>query len=206
MLVIGLTGSIGMGKSTAANRFRANGIAVFDADAAVHELYSGAAVPLIEQAFPGTTEKGAVDRQRLLSVLMANPAGFRRIEAIVHPLVRDMERKFLHNEAQSGAAMAVLEIPLLFETGGDKLCDVTVVVSAPAAVQRARVLERAGMTPGKLEEILARQLPDMEKRQRADIVVDTGSPVFESEAQVDRLVERLRGQRGTAYQRLWAKD
>jgi dephospho-CoA kinase len=204
MLVIGLTGSIGMGKSTAADRFRANGIAVFDADAAVHQLYSGAAVPMIEQAFPGTTQDGVVDRQRLLSVLMANPAAFKKIEAIVHPLVRDMEAMFLRNEAKSGAAMAVLEIPLLFETGGDKLCDVTVVVSAPLAVQRARVLARAGMTPGKLEEILARQLPDMEKRQKADIVVDTGGPILESEAQIDRLVERLRRQRGTAYQRHWS--
>lgn len=204
MLVIGLTGSIGMGKSTAANRFRINGIAVFDADAAVHELYSGAAVDLIEEAFPATTQAGTVDRQRLLSALMAESAGFKKLEAIVHPLVRDKEREFLHAEAQSGAAMAVLEIPLLFETGGDKLCDVTVVVSAPAAAQRDRVLRRPGMTQAKLDEILTRQLPDAEKRRKADFVVDTGGAIADSEKQIDKLVEHLKTQPGSAYQRHWA--
>lgn len=206
MLVIGLTGSIGMGKSTAANRFRANGIAVFDADVAVHQLYAGAAVPLIEEAFPGTSENGVIDRQRLLAALMANPAGFKILEAIVHPLVRDMEAQFLHSEVRNGAAMAVLEIPLLFETGGDKLCDVTVVVSAPAAAQRARVLERPGMSQKKLDEILAHQLPDAEKRRKADFVVDTGGTILESEQQIDRLVERWKTQPATAYQRHWATD
>ncbi|MGD9668684.1 MAG: dephospho-CoA kinase [Hyphomicrobiaceae bacterium] len=204
MLVIGLTGSIGMGKSTAANRFRTNGVAVFDADAAVHQLYSGAAVRQIEEAFPGTTVNGIVDRQRLLAALMAEPAGFKKLEAIVHPLVREMEREFLRAEVASGSAMAVLEIPLLFETGGDRLCDVTVVVSAPAEAQRERVLARTGMTQDKLDEILSRQLPDTEKRRRADFVVDTGGPISESEAQIDRLVERLETRQGSAYQRYWA--
>lgn len=206
MLVIGLTGSIGMGKSTAANRFRANGISVFDADAAVHQLYTGAAADLIEAAFPGTTVNGTVDRQRLLAALISDPAGFTKLEAIVHPLVRAMERDFLRTQAQQGAAMAVLEIPLLFETGGDKLCDVTVVVSAPAAAQRDRVLSRSGMTQAKLDEILSRQLPDAEKRRSADFVVDTGGSISASEEQIDRLVERLKTWQGSVYQRYWATD
>lgn len=204
MLVIGLTGSIGMGKSTAAARFRENGIAVFDADAAVHQLYAGAAVHLIEEAFPGTTANGIVDRQRLLAALMATPNGFTRLETIVHPLVRDMERNFLRAEMEKGALMAVLEIPLLFETGGDRLCDVTVVVTAPAEAQRERVLERSGMTAEKLAEILARQMPDADKRARADFVVDTGGPIPESHAQIDRIVTLLAGRTGTAYHRHWA--
>ncbi len=206
MLVIGLTGSIGMGKSTAANRFRANGISVFDADAAVHQLYTGAAADLIEAAFPGTTENGTVDRQRLLAALISDPAGFTKLEAIVHPLVRAMERDFLRTQAQQGAAMAVLEIPLLFETGGDKFCDVTVVVSASAVAQRDRVLSRSGMTQAKLDEILSRQLPDAEKRRSADFVVDTGGSISASEEQIDRLVERLKTWQGSVYQRYWATD
>ncbi len=205
MLVIGLTGSIGMGKSTAAARFAENGIAVFDADAAVHQLYAGAAVHLIENAFPGTTQNGVVDRPRLLAALIAAPEGFTRLEAIVHPMVRDLERDFLHAEKQKGAAMAVLEIPLLFETGGDKLCDVTVVVSAPAQMQRERVLERGGMTPEKLDEILARQMPDDDKRARADFVVDTGGTIAESQAQIDKIIARLKERSGTAYHRYWAQ-
>ena len=205
MLVIGLTGSIGMGKSTAAARFEQNGIAVFDADTAVHQLYAGAAVHLIENAFPGTTQNGIVDRPRLLAALIAAPEGFKRLEAIVHPMVRDLERDFLHAEIQKGAAMAVLEIPLLFETGGDKLCDVTVVVSAPAQMQRERVLQRPGMTPEKLDEILARQMPDADKRARADFVVDTGGTIAESQAQIDKIIARLKERSGTAYHRYWAQ-
>ncbi len=204
MLVIGLTGSIGMGKSTAADRFRNLGISVFDADAAVHQLYSGAAVDLIEKAFPGTTKNGVVDRQKLLATLMKNSEDFKKLEAIVHPLVRDMEGAFLRSEADKGAAMAVLEIPLLLETGGDKFCDVTVVVSAPADVQRARVLQRKGMTEAKLDEILSRQLADSEKRRRADFVVDTSGSISESEAQIDKLVAQLKPRVGSAYQRYWA--
>src|SRR5215510_3849237 len=139
MLIVGLTGSIGMGKSTAAARFREHGIAVCDADAEVHKLYEGAAVPAIEAAFPGTTHGGKVDRQRLAGALIANPTGFAQLEAIVHPLVFAAERAFLHAQAARGAAIAVLEIPLLLETGGEARVDVVVVVSAPAHKQRERV-------------------------------------------------------------------
>lgn len=205
MLVVGLTGSIGMGKSTAAARLRENGIAVFDADAAVHALYSGAAVPLIETAFPGTTADGAVDRARLMTALLAEPEGFRRLEAIVHPLVREEERRFLEREFARGAAIAVLEIPLLFETGGDRLCDVTVVVSTSAQEQQRRVLERPGMTLQKFEEILARQMPAAEKLKRADYFVDTSGEITETQAQIDRLVGLLRSRAGMAYQRHWRR-
>jgi dephospho-CoA kinase len=173
MLIVGLTGSIGMGKSTVAARFREHGIAVCDADAEVHELYEGAAVPAIEAAFPGTTEGGKVDRQRLARALIDNPAEFRRLEAIVHPMVLAAERAFLQAEAARGAAMAVLEIPLLLETGGEKRVDVVVVVSAPPDKQRERVMQRPGMTVEKLAQVLARQMPDADKRARADFVVDT---------------------------------
>jgi dephospho-CoA kinase len=204
MLVVGLTGSIGMGKSTVAARFRHLGIAVCDADAEVHKLYEGEAVPLIEAAFPGTTHAGKVDRQKLAAALLANPEAFKRLEAIVHPLVFAAERRFLQEEAAKGAAMAVLEIPLLLETGGERRVDVVVVCSAPADKQRERVLGRPGMTAEKLEQILGRQMPDAEKLARADFVVDTGGTIADTEAEVDRLVESLRGRTGTAYGRVWA--
>jgi dephospho-CoA kinase len=204
MLIVGLTGSIGMGKSTIAARFREHGIAVCDADAAVHKLYEGAAVPAIEAAFPGTTEGGKVDRQRLASALMGSPAGFMRLEAIVHPMVLAAERAFLHAEAAKGAALAVLEIPLLLETGGAARVDVVVVASAPADKQRERVMQRFGMTAEKLAQVLARQMPDAEKRARADFVVDTGGTFAETEAQVDTIVESLKGREGTAFVTAWA--
>jgi dephospho-CoA kinase len=203
MLVVGLTGSIGMGKSTIAQRFRERGIAVFDADAEVRRLYEGEAVPLIEAAFPGTTVEGRVDRERLARVALVDPAGLARLESIVHPLVQGAERKFLQAEAERGAAMAVLEIPLLFETGGDRRVDVTVVVSAPEEEQRRRVLARPGITPEKLASMLARQMPDAEKRRRADFVVDTGQPLAASYAQVDSIIDALRGRKGQAYERFW---
>lgn len=204
MLIIGLTGSIGMGKSTAAAHLRASGIGVLDADAVVHALYRGKAVPLVEAVFPGTTRDGEIDRARLLAAITASSGGFKRLEAIVHPLVRAEERDFLTAEHARGAAMAVLEIPLLFETGGDALVDVTVVVSAPAEVQRQRVLMRPGMTAAKLAEILSRQMPDAEKRRRADYVVDTSGTIPETEAQIDSLLAVLRGRAGAAYHRCWA--
>lgn len=204
MLIVGLTGSIGMGKSTVAARFRARGIAVCDADAEVHKLYEGAAVPAIEAAFPGTTRDGKVDRQRLAAVLIADPAGFQRLEAIVHPMVLAAERAFLHAEAAKGAAMAVLEVPLLLETGGEKRVDVVVVASAPADQQRERVMQRPEMTAEKLEGVLARQMPDAEKRARADFVVDTGGTFAETERQVDSIIESLRGRAGTAFVTAWA--
>jgi dephospho-CoA kinase len=204
MLVIGLTGSIGMGKSTAAARFRELGIAVCDADAEVHKLYEGPAVADIEAAFPGTTANGKVDRQKLAQVLIADPARFARLEAIVHPMVQEAERQFLRAEAARGAGMAVLEIPLLLEAGGHGRVDIVVVVSAPPELQRERVLARPGMTLEKLEQILARQLHDREKRARADFIVDTGGTIAESAAQVDKIVESLQGRRGEAYAKHWA--
>lgn len=205
MLLIGLTGSIGMGKSTVAQRLRALGLAVIDADAEVHKLYNGgAAAAFIEAAFPGTTANGHVDRQKLATWLLEHPADFKTLEKIVHPLVFKSEQDLLRAEAERGAPMAVLEVPLLFETKGHERVDVTMVVSAPAAVQRARVLARPGMTEQKLAQILSKQLPDAEKRAQADFVVDTGVSIEETQAQVDKIVESLKGHAGTAYARYWA--
>ncbi len=201
MLVIGLTGSIGMGKSTVAAHLKARGVAVLDADAEVHRLYAGEAVPLIEAAFPGSTRKGKVDRTKLASLLMAEPGSFGRLEAIVHPLVQSAEREFLRNCAAAGHTIAVLEIPLLYETGGDRKVDAVIVVSAPAAVQRERVLARPGMTEEKLRQILARQMSDSEKRARAEFVVDTSASVEESHAQLDKILESLGGRVGRALER-----
>ncbi|MBU2580317.1 MAG: dephospho-CoA kinase [Alphaproteobacteria bacterium] len=204
MLIVGLTGSIGMGKSTAAARFRENGIAVFDADACVHELYSGRAAPLIEAAFPGTTAAGTVDRQKLAAALLEDKSGFEKLEGIVHPLVRAEERKFLHREVSREAEVAVLEIPLLFETGAEKTVDVVVVVSTDPETQATRVLERPGMTRERLAQILARQTPDEEKRARADFAVDTGASLSHSRAEIDSIIAGLNGRRAEAYQRHWA--
>lgn len=207
MLIIGLTGSIGMGKSTAAARIRALGIGVCDADGIVHKLYKpcGAAVASIEAAFPGTTSvEGGVDRQKLAAELLANGSAFKRLEEIVHPLVHAAERSFLHEKIAKGRNKAVLEIPLLFETGGDKRVDVTIVVSAPPAIQRQRVLERPGMTAEKLEQIISRQMPDEEKRSRADFIVDTSRSIPETEAQIDRIFAQLEGRQGTAFATHWA--
>lgn len=205
MLIIGLTGSIGMGKSTAAKRFRGLGLPVCDADAEVHALYApgGAAVGPIEAAFPGTTGTGGVDRPRLAAALMADSQGFARLEAIVHPLVWAAERDFLRREAERGADMAVLEIPLLLEGKGRVRVDVVVVVSATAELQRRRVLDRPGMTSAKFEQIVARQLPDAEKRARADFIVDTSGTHAETESQIDAIVDALRGRSGTAYATYW---
>jgi dephospho-CoA kinase len=204
MLIIGLTGSIGMGKSTVAARFREKGVPVIDADAEVHKLYRGKAVPLIEAAFPGTTRDGEVDRQALAKVLMAEPGRFKELEAIVHPLVFEAEKIELKSALDGGAEMAVLEIPLLFEGKGHQRVDVTVVVSAPARVQRERVLERPGMTAEKLESLLARQVPDARKRELADFVVDTGTTIPETYAQIDKIIESLRGREGSAYAAYWS--
>lgn len=204
MLIVGLTGSIGMGKSTVATRMRELGLSVIDADAEVHALYNGRAAPLIEAAFPGTTVDGKVDRRRLSAELLENPDGYKRLEAIVHPLVLAAERAKLQAAAARGESMAVLEVPLLFETGGEARVDVSIVVSAPADVQRARVLARPGMTVEKLEQILARQMSDEEKRRRADFVVDGGLPITAMLAEVDAIVITLRGRRGKAFARSWS--
>ncbi|MGO3929135.1 dephospho-CoA kinase [Rhodopseudomonas pseudopalustris] len=173
MRILGLTGSIGMGKSTTAKLFAEAGIPVYDADATVHRIYEGEAAPLIEAAFPGTTANGKVDRARLSERVVHDPAAMRRLEQIVHPLLRSHHQAFLDEAERSGAEVAVVDVPLLFETGGDKQVDAVVVVSTDPETQRARILARDKMTPDKLEAILARQLPDAEKRRRADFVVDS---------------------------------
>jgi dephospho-CoA kinase len=184
MIVLGLTGSIGMGKSTVGNFFAESGVPVYDADAAVHRLYAADAVPLIEVAFPGTVQDGIVDRSRLGARVVGDPEALRRLEAIVHPLVRRAEEQFLAQAEAAGAPVAVLDIPLLLETGGDERCDAVVVVSAPAEIQRARVMGRPGMTEEKFTGLLGKQMSDAEKRQRADFVVDTSQDFDSTRAQV----------------------
>lgn len=184
MFILGLTGSLGMGKSATAKMFADEGVPVHDADAVVHNLYETEAVPLIEAAFPGTTAGGKVDRQRLATQVLGDGAAIRRLESIVHPLVAAARDRFLAECERKGAAVAVLDIPLLFETGGDIRCDAIVVVSAPPYVQRSRSLERPGMTEQKFAAILAKQLPDAEKRARADFVVDTSKGFDAARAQV----------------------
>jgi dephospho-CoA kinase len=184
MFILGLTGSLGMGKSTTARFFAEEGVPVHDADAVVHRLYEGEAAAAIEAAFPGTTAGGKVDRTRLAARVLGDGAALARLEAIVHPLVQDAERRLVAEARSRGEKIAVLDIPLLFESGADRRVDAVVVVSAPPDVQRARVLERPGMTVEKLEAILARQMPDAEKRARADFVVDTSQGFDAARAQV----------------------
>lgn len=173
MIVLGLTGSIGMGKSTTAALFAEAGVPVYDADAAVHLLYEGAAVDAIEAAFPGTTADGKVDRTRLSASVVHDPAAMKRLEEIVHPMLGASRQKFLRDAEQSGAPVAVVDVPLLLETGGEKRVDAVVVVTTSPELQRERILARPNMTEAKLDAILARQMPDAEKRQRAHFVVDT---------------------------------
>jgi len=173
MRVLGLTGSIGMGKSTTAKLFEEAGVPVYDADATVHKVYEGEAAPAIEAAFPGTTVDGKVDRSRLSAEVVHDPAAIRRLEGIVHPMLRAYHQKFLEEAELSGSAVAVMDVPLLFETGGEKRVDAVVVVTTTPEIQRERILARPNMTDEKLEAILARQMPDAEKRKRANFVVDT---------------------------------
>jgi dephospho-CoA kinase len=184
MFVLGLTGSLGMGKSTTARFFADAGVPVHDADATVHRLYEREAVAAIEAAFPGTTADGKVDRRKLSARVLGDTAALKRLEDLVHPLVQDAERRMLAQARARGEQIAVLDIPLLFETGADARVDAVVVVTAPAEVQRARVLERAGMTIEKLDAILANQVPDAEKRRRADFIVDTSQGFEAARAQV----------------------
>lgn len=206
MMIVGLTGSIGMGKTTAARYLAGRGIPVFESDAAVHALYNGAAVPLIAREFPGVVEDGQIDREKLSAAIRQTEGGLRRIEVIVHPLVRQAQKQFLKQHGEAGAKLVVLDIPLLFETGAGALMDATVVVSAPAMVQRQRVLARPGMTEEKFQALLARQMPDAEKRSRADFVVNTDGPVDETRKQLDRIVSELEMRIGTAYERWQALD
>lgn len=176
MLILGLTGSIGMGKSTAAAALRRLGVPVHDADAAIHRLIgrNGAAVPAVERAFPGSTRDGAVDRKRLGDIVFADPPARKRLEAILHPMARAGQRRFLMAAARRRAPMVVLDVPLLYETGGDRRCDAVLVVSAPGPIQEQRVMARPGMTREKLAGILRTQMPDAQKRRRADFVIQTG--------------------------------
>src|SRR5882757_8492340 len=173
MIILGLTGTMGMGKSTTAKLFQEAGVPVYDADAAVHKIYEGEAALAIEAAFPGTTADGKVDRNKLSAKVVHDPAAMRRLEQIVHPMLGASRQKFLHEAEQSGAPVAVVDVPLLFETGGEKRVDAVVVVTTTPEIQRQRILSRDNMTREKLDAILARQLPDTEKRKRADFVVDT---------------------------------
>lgn len=198
MFILGLTGSIGMGKSTAGRLFAEAGVPVHDADAAVHRLYDGEAVAAIEAAFPGTTSAGKVDRAKLAARVIDDDAAIKRLEAIVHPQVRQSEDRFLAEAASRGARVVVLDIPLLFETGGEERVDAVVVVSAPAEAQRARALDRPGMTPAKLDAILQKQMPDSEKRARAHFVVDSSRAIDSTRTQVRgilRAVAALPGRR-----------
>ncbi len=191
MIVIGLTGSIGMGKTTTARLFAQEGVPVLDSDEVVHELYRVEAVPLIETAFPGTTVSGTVDRQKLGDILRQNPANFTKLEEIVHPLVRKKQEAFLAQAANDDRPFALLDIPLLFETGAEGRVDKVVVVSCAPDIQRERVLSRPGMTEEKFAMILARQLPDAEKRRRADFVVDSGNGVEAAHDQVKEILQKL---------------
>ena len=196
-LRVGLTGSIGMGKTETARMFSQLGIAVYDADAAVHRLYAagGEAVAAIAEAFPECMSDGGVDRNCLSAELRADPAALARLEAIIHPLVAREQESFIERAAADGADIVVLDIPLLFETGGDAQVDAVVVVTAPEDVQRARVLSRPGMNEALLAQLLSRQLSDVDKRQRADFVVETGKGLGHAFEQVKRIVAELRARR-----------
>jgi dephospho-CoA kinase len=173
VVVLGLTGSIGMGKSTTSRFFAEAGVPVHDADLAVHRLYAGEAAPLIEAEFPGVSNADGIDRDKLAKRVLDDPEGLRRLERIIHPLVRREEARFLDEAERASAPVAVLDVPLLFETESDRRVDAVVVVSAPAEVQRDRALSRTGMTKEKFQALLAKQMPDGEKRRRADFIVDT---------------------------------
>ncbi|MGV0816955.1 dephospho-CoA kinase [Martelella sp. AMO21009] len=199
MILLGLTGSIGMGKSTTAGFFAEAGMPVFNADEAVHRLYRGRAVEPVEAAFPGVVVNGAIDRQKLSAALAGKAENFKRLEAIVHPLVREERRAFLEQAQADGAPIAVLDVPLLYETGGERDVDYVVVVTCDPEIQRERVLSRPGMTVEKLETVLKQQLPDSEKRARADYTVDTGDGMDAARAAVGAIIADLtrRGPRAT---------
>lgn len=196
MFILGLTGSIGMGKSTTAAMFRAAGAAVYDADAAVHSLYQGEAVPLIAGAFPAAVINARVDRQRLAAILLMRPDATGELEAIVHPLVRRREEAFMANARARHAPVVVFDIPLLLETGGDARCDAVVVVTASEAIQRSRVMARQGMSEALFARLLARQMPDAAKRRRAHFLVDTGRGMAAAQAQVGSILRALKARTG----------
>ncbi len=189
--ILCLTGSLGMGKSKTAEFFAEAGVPVHDADAVVHALYEGDAVPAIERAFPGATAGGKVDRNKLAAMVVADNAALGRLEAIVHPLVAAAREKFLAEAQARGAPVVLLDVPLLFETGGERGCDAVVVVSAPAEVQRRRAFERPGMTEDKFATLVAKQTPDAEKRRRADFVLDSSQGFDHARAQVRDILRRV---------------
>jgi dephospho-CoA kinase len=193
MIVLGLTGSIGMGKSATAKMFAEAGVPVHDSDETVHRLYSGKAAPLVEAAFPGTTEAGVVDRVKLAGQVLADPALLKKLEAIIHPLVRADADAFLEKHRAAGAPLAVLDIPLLFETGGRNRVDKVVVVTASPEIQRERVLARPGMSEEKFLSILAKQVPDAEKRRQADFIIDTGNGFEAARKAVGAVIGELTG-------------
>lgn len=196
MIVLGLTGSIGTGKSTTAGMFRTLGVPVHDADATVHELYAGEAVTAVGQAFPTAVAGGVVDRKALVAELSAQPEGFKTLEAIIHPMVRRKEAAFLKAHRASGSPLVVLDIPLLFETGGETRVDKVVVVTCAPALQRQRVLARPGMTDEKFALLLSRQVPDAEKRSRADFVVNTDNGLEDARKQVEHIIRTLEAESG----------
>lgn len=191
MIRAGLTGSIGMGKSTTAQMFRDEGIAVYDADATVHDLYAGDATALLEEAFPNTTSNGKVDRTKLSEYVIGKPENLKKLEAIIHPLVHQKEQEFLVEAESRGDKLVVLDIPLLFETGGFNRVDKIIVVTAPADVQRERVLARDGMSEKKFEAILARQVPDSQKREKADFIIDTSKGLDSAYKKVREIIKIL---------------
>ncbi|WP_024514977.1 dephospho-CoA kinase [Bradyrhizobium sp. Tv2a-2] len=191
MRIVGLTGSIGMGKSTTARLFAEAGVPVYDADATVHKVYEGEAAPAIEAAFPGTTVDGKVDRSKLSAEVVHDPAAIKRLEAIVHPMLRAYHQKFLEDAERSGAPVAVMDVPLLFETGGDRRVDAVVVVTTSPELQRERILARGTMTNEALDSILARQMPDAEKRKRADFVVDTSHGLDPVRTRIRDILEQV---------------
>ena len=191
MIVAGLTGSIGMGKSTTAEMFRDLEIPVFDSDATVHDLYNSEGVKPVGLVFPSAVVEGKIDREKLSKEVVGDPEAFRKLEEIIHPLVRERELKFRKHAAAAGNKLAILDIPLLFETGRESAVDFIIVVSAPLEEQRKRVMSRPGMTEQKFKSILARQVPDTEKRRRADFVIDTGKGLLHAKAQVAELVKEL---------------
>lgn len=191
MIILGLTGSIGMGKSTTAKLFAEAGVPVYDADAAVHQLYEGEAAPAIEAAFPGTTVDGKVDRPKLSARVVHDPAAMKQLEQIVHPMLGASRQKFFADAERAGAPVAVVDVPLLYETGGEKRVDAVVVVTTSPENQRARIMARGTMTSEALDSILARQLPDAEKRKRADFVVDTSDGLDPVRVQISDILQQV---------------
>ncbi|PRW61511.1 dephospho- kinase [Chlorella sorokiniana] len=207
VFILGLTGGMAMGKSTVSQWLQELGVPVLDSDQVVHDLYnSGAAVAPVEAAFPGVAVDGAISRPELSKRVVGNPEALKRLEAIVHPLVTAYKVRWLRQQAAARQTLVVLDIPLLFETGAESMCDAVAVVSCPAEVQRARALARPGMTEAKLEGLLARQVPDAEKRRRADFVIDTGVSLEETQQHVASMVEGLRGRDGSKFAALAAAD